>query len=132
MTITRQNLERLTRAERQEFLAGSRSMGLAHQGREQIDRLVERVLAAQHYGRLGKRQKGIVRRFLARLSGLSRAPLTRLMGQWLRHRRIEARPPCRHRFPRRYTPQDIALLATVDAAHEGLSGPAVRRILERE
>ena len=28
--------------------------------------------------------------------------------------------------------QDIALLATVDAAHEGLSGPAVRRILERE
>ena len=121
MTITRQNLERLTRAERQEFLAGSRSMGLAHQGREQIDRLVERVLAAQHYGRLGKRQKGIVRRFLARLSGLSRAPLTRLMGPWLRHR-----------FPRRYTPQDIALLATVDAAHEGLSGPAVRRILERE
>ena len=73
-----------------------------------------------------------MRRFLARLSGLSRAQLTRLMGQWLRHRRIEARQPRRHRFPRRYTPQDIALLATVDAAHEGLSGPAVRRILERE
>ena len=72
-----------------------------------------------------------MRRFLARLSGLSRAQLTRLMGQWLRHRRIEARQPRRHRFPRRYTPQDIALLATGDAAHEGLSGPAVRRILER-
>ena len=127
-----QNLERLTLAEMQEFLAGSRSIGFANQGREQIYRLVERVLAAQHYGRLGKRQKGIVRRFLARLSGLSRAQLTRLMGQWLRHRRIEARQPRRRRFPRRYTPQDIALLATVDAAHEGLSGPAVRRILERE
>ena len=132
MTITMQNLERLTLAEMQEFLAGSRSIGFANQGREQIYRLVERVLAAQHYGRLGKRQKGIVRRFLARLSGLSRAQLTRLMGQWLRHRRIEARQPRRRRFPRRYTPQDIALLATVDAAHEGLSGPTVRRILERE
>ena len=92
-----QNLERLTLAEMQEFLAGSRSIGFKVEGREQIYRLVERVLAAQHYGRLGKRQKGIVRRFLARLSGLSRAQLTRLMGQWLRHRRIEARQPQRHR-----------------------------------
>ena len=33
---------------------------------------------------------------------------------------------------RRYTQDDIALLATVDAAHEGLSGPALRRILWRE
>ena len=40
--------------------------------------------------------------------------------------------PRRHRFPRRYTQDDIALLATVDAAHEGLSGPALRRILWRE
>ena len=55
MTITMQNLERLTLAEMQEFLAGSRSIGFANQGREQIYRLVERVLAAQHYGRLGKR-----------------------------------------------------------------------------
>ena len=60
MTISRQNLERLTLAEMQEFPAGSRSIGFANQGREQIYRLVERVLAAQHYGRLGKRQKGIV------------------------------------------------------------------------
>ena len=93
-----QNLERLTLAEMQEFLAGSRSIGFRVEGREQIYRFVERVLAAQHYRRLGKRQKGIVRRFLARLSGLSRAQLTRLMGQWLRHRRIEARQPRRHRY----------------------------------
>jgi len=118
-----QNLERLTLAEMRELLAGSRSIALANQGREQIYRFVERVLAAQHYRRLGKRQKGIVRRFLAQLSGLSRAQLTRLMGEWLRHRRIEARQPRRRRFPRRCTPQDIALLAAVDAAHEGLSGP---------
>ena len=40
MTITMQNLERLTLAEMQEFLAGSRSIGFANQGREQIYRLV--------------------------------------------------------------------------------------------
>ena len=38
----------------------------------------------------------------------------------------------RHRFPTRYTRADIELLAQVDEAHETLSGPATRRILERE
>ncbi|HEV2323457.1 MAG TPA: transposase family protein, partial [Terracidiphilus sp.] len=38
----------------------------------------------------------------------------------------------RHRFPQRYTRADIELLAAVDEAHESLSGPATRRILERE
>jgi transposase InsO family protein len=37
-----------------------------------------------------------------------------------------------HRFPQRYTRADIELLAGVDEAHEALSGPATRRILERE
>ena len=45
---------------------------------------------------------------------------------------VRVSPPQRRRFPRRYTPNDIALLAAVDAAHEGLSGPAVRHILRRE
>jgi hypothetical protein len=38
----------------------------------------------------------------------------------------------RRRFPERYTRTDIELLALVDEAHETLSGPATRRILERE
>src|SRR5712691_2510547 len=38
----------------------------------------------------------------------------------------------RHRFPSRYTRADIELLAQVDEAHESLSGPATRRILQRE
>jgi transposase InsO family protein len=38
----------------------------------------------------------------------------------------------RHRFAQRYTAADVELLARVDEAHETLSGPATRRILERE
>ena len=38
----------------------------------------------------------------------------------------------RRRFPERYTRADIELLASVDEAHETLSGPATRRILQRE
>ncbi len=35
-------------------------------------------------------------------------------------------------FPRGYTAADIALLTGVDAAHEDLSGPAIRRVMQRE
>jgi hypothetical protein len=38
----------------------------------------------------------------------------------------------RRRFAQLYTWADIELLASVDEAHETLSGPATRRILERE
>jgi len=38
----------------------------------------------------------------------------------------------RRRFPPRYTGADVELLATVDEAHETLSGPATRAILKRE
>ena len=47
-------------------------------------------------------------------------------------RTIQAKPPVRRQFPTRYTAEDAALLARVDAAHEELSGPAVKRILRRE
>jgi hypothetical protein len=45
---------------------------------------------------------------------------------------VKAQPYQRHRFAARYTTADIELLAYVDRMHGGLSGPATRRILERE
>ena len=38
----------------------------------------------------------------------------------------------RRRFPVKYSSQDVALLATVDRAHDWLSGPATLHILKRE
>src|SRR5208337_3197410 len=45
---------------------------------------------------------------------------------------VEAVSYRRHRFAQRYTRADIELLAAVDEAHDTLSGPATRRILQRE
>lgn len=132
MTITMQNAERLTLTEMQEFVAGSRALQWTARGREAIYEFLRRVLAARQYQRLRKAEKGVVRLFLGKVTGLSRAQLTRLIGQWNRRGRIAVRPARRQSFPCRYTRQDIALLAAVDTAHEGLSGPVVRRILQRE
>ena len=63
---------------------------------------------------------------------MSPAQVTRLIARYRKSRSLQAAPYRRHRFPQRNTRADIELLATVDEAHENLSGPATRRILERE
>src|SRR5712692_1475499 len=132
MTIRMENIERLTLAEMQEFVANNRHVHCAVVEKEAVYGFVERALKAQQYRRLTKGQRGTVRRFLAKISGCSRAQLTRLIQRWIQTRRIERKPAQRPRFPRRYTAADIALLAEVDAAHEDLSGPATRHLLRRE
>jgi hypothetical protein len=131
MTIRMENLERLTLEEMQEFVRTNRQVIWSAEERESAYRLIERVLKGHQYRRLGKGQKGIVRRFLAKVTGLSRAQLTRLIQRWAEMRRIERKPARHPAFPRRYSSADIALLAEVDAAHEDLSGPAVRYLCER-
>src|ERR1039458_3157857 len=56
----------------------------------------------------------------------------RLIGRFRKNGSLPPPPHPPPPFPQRYTRADIELLATVDAAHENLSGPATRRILERE
>jgi transposase InsO family protein len=90
------------------------------------------VLKHQSYSQLGKRERGVVKRFLAKVTATSRAQLTRLITQWMNRRMIERRPAHRPNFAQRYQKSDIVLLAATDAAHEDLSGPALRRILQRE
>ena len=115
-----------------EFLQGSRHLEFALQGKVAVYGFLERVLEARHYGQLGRAERGVVRAYLAKLSGLSRAQTTRLIGRWNQTRQVQPLPPHRPSFPRRYRSVDVALLAQVDAAHEDLSGPAIRRILQRE
>jgi hypothetical protein len=132
MTIRMENWERLDLAEMEAFVENNRKVRFRAKAQQEAYRIIEAVLKEHTYRRLHKGPKGIVRRYLAKITGLSRAQVTRLIQRWNSRKRlgIERRP--RRRFARRYTVQDIALLAAVDRAHEDLSGPAVRRILQRE
>ena len=132
MRITMEHAQRLTLVEMREFVASSGSLSFTGAGRKEIYGLVECTLQAHEYLRLAKKNKGVVRRYLTKISGRSLAQITRLIRRYRQSGAVQPAAPRRHRFPRRYTQDDIALLATVDAAHEGLSGPALRRILWRE
>ncbi len=90
------------------------------------------LASAFRYGLPGKADKGVLRRFLVKVSGVSRAQPTRLIAQHRSTGRIDdRRGPPRRPFSRRYTAQDIRLLAQVDALHGTVSGPATRKLCER-
>jgi hypothetical protein len=132
MTFQVQEAELLSIGQMQEFLDGSRQLEFALQGKGAVYEFMERVLRTQRYDRRSRAERGVVRAYLAKLSGLSRAQTTRLIGRWIQTRQIQSLPPHRPNFPRRYRSSDVGLLAQVDAAHDDLSGPAIRRILQRE
>lgn len=72
-----------------------------------------------------------MRRFGVKITGLSRAQVTRLIGRWMKHRHIEKRPAQRPLCTALYGRRRGA--AGRDRyAHEDLSGPAIRHILHRE
>ena len=116
------------------FVEGSKAVDFTGADRESVYEFVRRALVRLDYAGLGKSDKGLVRRYLAKVTGLSRAQLTRLIGQHRETGRIKDRrggAPA-HPFERRYTRADIRLLAAVDAAMGQMSGPATRALMRRQ
>jgi hypothetical protein len=124
--------EKLSLVEIEAFLSASESVRFAGCGRTEIYSWVERLLCHHEYLLQKRPGKGLLRAYIEHMTGLSRAQSTRLIGGYLRIGRVVARPSERPRYQRHYTAADVALLASVDAAHERLSGPATRHILKRE
>ncbi len=116
----------------QAFLAGSEEVRFAGQRREEVYGWIEKTLVRHQYAGLDKPGKGLVRRYLSRMTGLGRAQVTRLIALQRRTGRVKAAVYQRTKFATRYTGADVNLLAYVDKAHGNLSGPATCRILERE
>ena len=102
--------------------------------REGAYAFVARTLTQLGYRALDKPSKALVKRYLAKATGYSRAQLTRLIRQHRDTARVvdrrdgnQGRP-----FARVYTPTDVRLLARVDADLGQMSGLATRVVLHRE
>ena len=134
MIVTLQTQRVRTLEQVRAFLEGSEAMDFVEGEREGVYDLVRRTLVQLGYPSLGKADKGLVKRYPGKLTGLSRAQLTRLIAQHRQTGRVEDRrggPPAKP-FGRRYTRGDIRLLAEVDAELGQMSGPATRAVLRRE
>ena len=126
------NGERLSLEQIRAFLKASEEFKFEASKRKEVYEWVTRTLVEQEYSGQPREAKGVLRQYLGKMTGLSRAQVTRLIGRYHESGMVKERGYRRHRFVRRYTPADIQLLAGVDEAHETLSGPATQKILYRE
>lgn len=133
MVIDMNETQLTTLAQLEAFVVGTAAVVFqAKAGEDERYRHISGVLRRFRYATLRRAEKGIVLRYLAHTTGYSRQQLTRLV-----KRQREAgglskryRPPARG-FARKFTPEDVALLAETDALHGTLSGPATRHLFER-
>ena len=132
MTITMDDTQITTLEQVREVLGGSQGIAFKGVGRQERYRWIESVLKRFDYFSLGRKGKGLLKVYLQRLSGLSRAQMTRLVSRKLTEGAIRPLHDRRNRFARKYTNADKELLVQTDNAHGRLSGPATQRILERQ
>src|SRR6266851_5080189 len=118
MLIRMRNDERLTTEQINDFLKGCEGVSFAGQNRKEVYGWVESLLVAQEFSQQDKKQRGVIRDYVEKVTGLGSAQVTRLVRMFKETGMVEVRAYQRREFPRKYTAEDIALLAGVDRAHE--------------
>ena len=124
--------EKLSLEQIRALVEAAEPVGFEGKGRTEVYAWITRLLRDQGYRKQGKVGRGLLRRYIGTMTGRSRAQVTRLVARYMEHSEVKEVRHRRHRFAGRFTAADIELLAKVDEAHETLSGPATKRILERE
>ncbi|MBI3477362.1 MAG: integrase, partial [Acidobacteria bacterium] len=114
------------------FLRSSQALVFSGRSRTQTYAWIERTLRQYEFLHRPRAEKGLLRQYVQKLTGLSAAQLTRLIAQFRETRQVRTHPYQRHCFARKFTRADQLLLAQVDQAHGQLSGPATVAILRRE
>ena len=94
-------------------------------------RWIQGELVKFRYRQLSRHGKGVVIRYLMKISGYSRQQLTRLIAQYRKNGRLQRRQRTVSGFKQKYTQQDIRLLAAMDERHDTPCGPAVKKLCER-
>lgn len=113
------------------FLDGTEAVAFHLSGKDERYAWTEHTLRRFHYPTLGKAERGVLRRYLERVSGLSRAQITRLVRQYLQCGRVRRAQRTARPFRTRYTQSDVRALAELDERHGTLSGPATKKLCER-
>ena len=114
------------------LLAGSEAVDMVLADRESAYGFVSETLIRFRYQTLLRADKGVILRYLAKMTGKSQPQLQRLIRQHRETGRIrDRRGPSPHAFRRRYTKADIGHLAEVDAALGQLCGHSTRVVMRR-
>ena len=108
-----ENLQTIEQIKR--FLEGSEAVEFRGLAVEEKYNWIEGVLMRFRYDGLKKSKKGVIRRYIQKVTGYSRAQVSSLIREYQQAGKLRRAPYKRHRFPRKYTSSDVELLAGVSS-----------------
>lgn len=115
------------------FLNSTNKVSFKAESKEEVYGWVKKILIKFGYAyKLSREEKGLVKRYIKKVTGYSRAQVTRLSSQYRETGYVRVKEYQRHKFRRVYQDEDIRLLAKADELHEFPNGAALKKILERE
>jgi len=130
VTLQTQRLQTLEQV--RAFVAGNELVSFTLTDRASAHAWMAATLCQFRYKTATRADKGVLRQYLSKVTGLSRAQVARGIKQYLVDGRIrDRRGAPAVPFVRRYTPDDVRLLAEIDALHGTLSGTTTRKLCER-
>jgi len=115
----------------QSFLEGTESIEFSMISKDERYTWIQKNLVKFGYLRLSKRHKGLLTRYLCKVSGYSREQMVRFIRQYRKTGRVVRSQKSTNGFQGIYTQEDVILLAKLDELHGTLSGPATKKICER-
>ena len=115
----------------EQFLSGTLDVEFSISTKDDSYRWIEKTLMRLVYRSRSRAEKGLILGFIEKVSGYSRIQVKRLVKQYLETGRIRRCQCTRKGFSRKYTDEDVRLLAHTDELHGVLSGPATKKLCER-
>jgi transposase InsO family protein len=131
MTLTMKDAALSSIKEVNKFLKSSRKVEFRRGNRQEAYCWMEKTLEKFGYCQLRKEDKGIMKRYLTKVTRYSRAQITRFISQYKETGKIRERLYRRNHFRKKYSMEDIRLLAETDELHSFPNGVALRKILRR-
>jgi transposase InsO family protein len=121
----------LTIEQLQRILESMEALSLRIYRKEECLEWIHSILIRFKYRALNRKHRGIVRRYIRKMTGYSSSQLDTLISRYRLGVPLR-KAYTRHSFQVKYTRKDVLLLADTDSAHNHLSGEAMQSILRRE
>ena len=113
------------------FLQESEVIEFKKRCRKEAYQWIEETLKRFDYLYLGKKEKGLIKKYLEKVTGYSRPQVTRQIREYRKTGRVRLKEYERNKFERKYTSKDIQLLAQTAEWHDYPNGAALKKTLER-
>lgn len=132
LTISMQGGGKLNLEQIRGLLKATVKLRFAGHCRKEMYEWIEATLNEHGYRKGSREMKGVLREYIGKITGLSRAQVTRFIARHAPYGEVKETIYRRHRFASTYTRADVELLAAVDEAHDNLNGAATKEVKERE